>query len=170
MLTRANSAALSDGSVALIFSSAQFASQAGLAPIAYVRAHYLHRRGEGVENSQADSIETVKAVNGLLTQSEPGAINAFDLTINAFDLLEVEDGFAPSQLLTLRQLHIERGRTNLSGGGLALGNALAASELRVVLAAAYELRARRARYALAAAGCEGGKAGALVLERIQLER
>lgn len=74
------------------------------------------------------------------------------------DLVEVNEAFAAQYLAVERELGLDRDRTNVNGGAIALGHPLGATGTRLVLTLLHELQRRRGRYGLATACIGGGKA------------
>jgi acetyl-CoA C-acetyltransferase len=63
-----------------------------------------------------------------------------------------------------RELGLDRDRTNVNGGAIALGHPVGASGARVALTILHELRRRGGRYGLAALCIGGGQGIAMVVE------
>jgi acetyl-CoA acetyltransferase len=63
-----------------------------------------------------------------------------------------------------KELGLERERTNVNGGAIALGHPLGATGTRLLLTLMLELRRRKGRYGLASA-CIGGGQGIAVIIR-----
>jgi acetyl-CoA acetyltransferase len=61
---------------------------------------------------------------------------------------------------------LNREKTNVNGGAIALGHPLAASGTRLVLTLLYELRRRGARYGVASACIGGGQGIAVIVESL----
>jgi acetyl-CoA acetyltransferase len=64
-----------------------------------------------------------------------------------------------------KELGLEREKTNVNGGAIALGHPLGATGTRLLLTLALELRRRAGRYGLAAACIGGGQGIAMIIER-----
>jgi acetyl-CoA acetyltransferase len=86
------------------------------------------------------------------------------LTLEDMDLIEINEAFAAQYLAVERALALERERTNVNGGAIALGHPLGATGTRLVLTLLLELRRRRKRYGLASACIGGGQGIALIVE------
>jgi acetyl-CoA acetyltransferase len=61
---------------------------------------------------------------------------------------------------------LERSKTNVDGGAIALGHPLAASGARIMSHLIYEASRRAARYAIGSACIGGGQGMALLLQPI----
>ena len=60
---------------------------------------------------------------------------------------------------------MDRDKTNVNGGAIALGHPLAASGARITAHLTHELRRRGARYAIGSACIGGGQGIAVLLEK-----
>lgn len=97
----------------------------------------------------------------------PAARKALDdagLTFADLDLVEVNEAFAGQYLSVEKELGLDRDRTNVNGGAIALGHPLGASGTRILLSLALELRRRGKRYGLASACIGGGQGIAIIIE------
>jgi len=63
-------------------------------------------------------------------------------------------------------LGLDRSRSNVNGGAIALGQPLGATGTRIVLTLLHELRRRNGRYGLASACIGGGQGIAIIVERV----
>jgi acetyl-CoA acyltransferase 2 len=94
------------------------------------------------------------------------ALEKAGLTLADIDLIEVNEAFAAQYLAVEKELGLDRSKTNVNGGAIALGHPLAASGTRLVLTLLHELRRRDARYGLATACIGGGQGIAMIIERV----
>jgi acetyl-CoA acetyltransferase family protein len=92
------------------------------------------------------------------------ALELAGLSIGQVDLVEVNEAFAGQYLAVERELGLEREKTNVNGGAIALGHPLGASGTRLVLTVLLELRRRGKKYGLATACIGGGQGIAMVVE------
>jgi len=88
------------------------------------------------------------------------------LTLEQMDLVEVNEAFAAQYLAVEKELKLNREKTNVNGGAIAIGHPLAASGTRIMNLLAYELHRRAAKYALGTACIGGGQGIAMVIERV----
>jgi acetyl-CoA acetyltransferase family protein len=88
------------------------------------------------------------------------------LKISDIDLIEVNEAFAAQYLAVEKELGLDRTRTNVNGGAIALGHPLGATGTRLVLTMLHELRRRSGRYGLATACIGGGQGIAMIVERV----
>ena len=59
--------------------------------------------------------------------------------------MEVNEAFAAQYLAVEKELGLDRSKTNVNGGAIALGHPVGASGARILLSAAYELKRRNAK-------------------------
>jgi acetyl-CoA C-acetyltransferase len=95
------------------------------------------------------------------------ALAAAGLSLEEIDLVEVNEAFAGQYLAVERELGLDRERTNVNGGAIALGHPLGASGTRLVLTVLLELRRRGKRYGLATACIGGGQGIAMIVEALR---
>ncbi|MEM5502721.1 3-oxoadipyl-CoA thiolase [Ahrensia kielensis] len=89
------------------------------------------------------------------------------LTIDQMDVIEINEAFASQGLACLRELGLpdDAPHVNPNGGAIALGHPLGMSGARLVMAAAYQLRRTKGRYALCTMCVGVGQGIAMILER-----
>ena len=80
------------------------------------------------------------------------------------DLWEINEAFAAQYLGVEKELRLDRERTNVNGGAIAIGHPLAATGTRLLTDLMYEMQRREARYGCASA-CIGGGQGVAVIIR-----
>jgi acetyl-CoA acetyltransferase len=88
------------------------------------------------------------------------------LKLEQMDLVEVNEAFAAQYLAVEKVLGLNREKTNVNGGAIALGHPLAATGTRLVLSLLLELRRRGARYGIASACIGGGQGIAVIVESV----
>ncbi|MCK9512702.1 MAG: acetyl-CoA C-acyltransferase, partial [Pigmentiphaga sp.] len=86
------------------------------------------------------------------------------LTLDDITIIEINEAQGAQTVACERELGLDRAKLNVNGGAIALGHPLAATGMRLTLAAARELRRRGGRYAIASACIGGGQGMALLLE------
>ena len=94
------------------------------------------------------------------------ALQRAGLKLDDIDLIEVNEAFAAQYLAVEKELGLDRSRTNVNGGAIALGHPLGATGTRLVLTILHELRRRQQRYGLATACIGGGQGIAMIVERV----
>ena len=94
------------------------------------------------------------------------ALAAAGLKLEQMDLIEVNEAFAAQYLAVEKALGLDREKTNVNGGAIAIGHPLGATGTRLVITLLYELRRRGKRYGLATACIGGGQGIAMIVESI----
>ena len=94
------------------------------------------------------------------------ALEKAGLKLSDIDLIEVNEAFAAQYLAVEKELGLDRTRTNVNGGAIALGHPLGATGTRLVLTVLNELHRRAGRYGLATACIGGGQGIAMIVERL----
>jgi acetyl-CoA acetyltransferase family protein len=93
------------------------------------------------------------------------ALKKAGLELFDIDLIEVNEAFAGQYLAVEKELGLDRSRTNVNGGAIALGHPLGATGTRLVLTLLHELQRRSGQYGLATACIGGGQGIAMIVER-----
>jgi acetyl-CoA acetyltransferase family protein len=151
VVTAGNASGISDGAAALVLSSARYAQERGLQPLGRLVAW----AAAGVDPSTM-GIGPVPAARRALTRAGLG--------LDDMDLVEINEAFAVQYLAVEQALGLDRERTNIDGGAVALGHPLGASGARITLHLLHALRRRGGRYGLGAACIGGGQGIAVILE------
>ncbi len=94
------------------------------------------------------------------------ALQLAGLKLEQMDLIEVNEAFAAQYLAVEKSLSLDREKSNVNGGAIALGHPLGATGTRLVLTLLLELRRRNARYGLASACIGGGQGIAMIVESL----
>jgi 3-oxoadipyl-CoA thiolase len=154
-VTAGNASGVNDGAAALIVASEAAARRHGLTPIARV----LGGAAAGVP-PRIMGIGPVPASRRLMAR--------LGMTIDQFDVIELNEAFASQGLAVLRELGIADDdiRVNRNGGAIALGHPLGMSGARITATAALELKGTGGRYALSTMCIGVGQGIAIALERV----
>jgi acetyl-CoA acetyltransferase family protein len=91
-------------------------------------------------------------------------LSAEGLALKDIDLFEVNEAFAAQYLACEKVLGLDRERTNVNGGAIALGHPLGATGTRLTLTLLCEMRRRGSRRGIASACIGGGQGMAVLLE------
>jgi acetyl-CoA C-acetyltransferase len=151
-VTAGNSSGITDGAAAMVLMSESRAKAEGREPLARIVA----MSWAGVD-PKIMGIGPVPATKKVL--------DATGLTIEDFDVIEVNEAFAAQVIACERELKFDRDKLNRLGGGISLGHPIGMSGARLILTAAYQLRERGLSLALATLCVSGGQGLAVVLER-----
>ncbi|WP_030023984.1 acetyl-CoA C-acetyltransferase [Streptomyces monomycini] len=152
-LTAAVSSQVSDGAAALLLASEQAVRDHGLTPRA--RVHHLSVRGE-------DPVRMLSAP----IPATAHALKKTGLTIDAIDLVEINEAFAPVVLAWLEETGADPARVNVNGGAIALGHPLGATGCKLMTTLLHELERTGGRYGLQTMCEGGGQANVTVIERL----
>ncbi|HYY55023.1 MAG TPA: acetyl-CoA C-acetyltransferase [Candidatus Dormibacteraeota bacterium] len=152
-VTAGNASGINDGAAALVLAGADAARRAGLTPIARIVSG-------GVCGVDPDIMGIGPA------PSSRQALQRAGLKVSDMDLVEINEAFATQYLAVEKDLGLDRERTNVNGGAIALGHPLGASGARLALTLVTELGRRGKRYGLASLCIGGGQGIAAIFERI----
>ena len=83
-----------------------------------------------------------------------------------FDLVELNEAFAPQVLAVLRDIPMSSDRLNVNGGAIALGHPIGCTGARMVVTLLHELERRGARRGLATLCVSGGMGMAFAIETV----
>lgn len=92
------------------------------------------------------------------------ALERANLKLEQMDLIEVNEAFAAQYLAVEKELKLDREKTNVNGGAIAVGHPLGASGTRIMNHLAYELQRRNQQYAVGSACIGGGQGIAIVVK------
>ncbi len=153
VVTAGNASGICDGAAALVLAGERHARERGLEPLGRLVASAV----VGVD----------PATMGI--GPAPAARRALEragLTLEDMDLVEINEAFAAQYLAVEQELKLDRERTNVDGGAVALGHPLGASGARITLHLLLALRRRGAHYGLGAACIGGGQGIAIIVEAL----
>jgi acetyl-CoA C-acetyltransferase len=153
IITAGSSSGITDGGAAVVLASAEEAKRRGRAPLARI----VGWATTGVD-PRLMGIGPVPAIRKLLDRT--------GLKIDDFDLVELNEAFAPQVLAVLRDVAIDRARLNVNGGAIALGHPIGCTGTRILVTLLYEMARRKARRGLATLCVSGGLGMALAVEAV----
>jgi acetyl-CoA acyltransferase 2 len=154
-VTAASASGICDGSASLVVASAVACTEHNLVPL--VRLVSWARTGCEPSIMGIGPVQAIQA-----------ALKAASLTLEDMDLVEINEAFAAQYLACERALDLDRSKSNIHGGALAVGHPLAASGARILAHLAHELVRSGKRYGIGAACIGGGQGIAVLLENAQL--
>jgi acetyl-CoA acetyltransferase len=95
-------------------------------------------------------------------------LKRLNMTIDQFDVIELNEAFASQGLAVLRMLGVadDDPRVNPNGGAIALGHPLGMSGARLVTTASYQLQRTGGRFALCTMCIGVGQGIAVAIERV----
>jgi acetyl-CoA C-acetyltransferase len=152
VVTAGNASGITDGAAALVLMSEARARAEGREPLARIIGY----ASAGVDPAYM-GIGVVPATRKVLERT--------GLTLQDFDVIEVNEAFAPQVLACDRELKFDHDKLNPNGGAIALGHPIGMTGARIVLTLAYEMREQGHALGLATLCISGGQGMAMVLER-----
>jgi acetyl-CoA C-acetyltransferase len=151
--TAGTASQISDGSSAVLMTTRARADQLGLVPIARVVDACL----VGVDPVMMLT-GPIDATRRLLART--------GLTLDALDLIEINEAFASVVLAWARELSVDMDRVNPNGGAIALGHPLGATGTGLLTKAVHELQRADLETALITMCCGGGLGTGAIVERL----
>jgi acetyl-CoA C-acetyltransferase len=133
--------------------SAERASAEGLTP----RMRWIGRSLAGVDPAYMGT-GPVPATRKVLERT--------GIALKDIDLIELNEAFAAQALYVIRELGLDRERTNVNGSGISLGHPLGATGAIMAVKLMEELTRRGGRYGLATLCVGGGQGVATLFERL----
>jgi acetyl-CoA acetyltransferase family protein len=153
-VTAGNASGIVDGGAAVVVMPLEEAQKRGLKPLGRIVSWGI----AGVEP---------KLMGRGPVPASKIALEKAGLRLDDMDLIEVNEAFAAQYLAVEKEMGLDRNKTNVNGGAIALGHPLGATGTRLVITLLYELRRRQARYGLATACIGGGQGIAMIVESLQ---
>jgi acetyl-CoA C-acetyltransferase len=152
IITAGTSSGITDGGAALVLMDAQKAKEAGISPLARI----IGWASAGVD-PKIMGIGPVPAMRKLYART--------GLTLAGFDLVELNEAFAPQVLAVLRDEPIPSEKLNVNGGAIALGHPIGCTGARILVTLLYEMMRRDVKRGLATLCVSGGMGMAMAIER-----
>jgi acetyl-CoA C-acetyltransferase len=152
-ITAAVASQICDASSAMLIASEQAVKDHGLTPRA--RIHHLSVRGD----------DPVWMLTGPIPATKY-ALQKTGLSIDDIDLFEVNEAFASVVLAWAKETGADLAKTNVNGGGIALGHPIGATGTRLMTTMLNELERTGGRYGLQTMCEGGGQANVTIIERL----
>jgi acetyl-CoA C-acetyltransferase len=152
-VTAGNSSGITDGAAALVLMSEETLKESG----AEAEARIVDYEIAGVA-PEIMGIGPVPAVRALLERQR--------LTLDAIDLVELNEAFAAQVIACDRDLGFDAERLNVNGGAIALGHPIGCTGVRITTTLLHEMKKRKALRGLATLCVSGGMGLALLVERV----
>jgi acetyl-CoA C-acetyltransferase len=150
-VTAANSSKINDGAAALVVTSADYARENGLKPLARIVA-----QSTSAQEPEWFTTAPAKAIDLVLERA--------GMSVGDIDLFEVNEAFAAVALAAMADAKIPHEKLNVNGGAVALGHPIGASGARILVTLIHALHERGARRGMAAICIGGGEAAAMIVE------
>jgi acetyl-CoA C-acetyltransferase len=152
IITAGSASGITDGGAAVVLMHGAEANRRGITPLARIDAWAT----TGVD-PRIMGIGPVPAVLKLLEQTGGHP--------DDFDLVELNEAFAPQVLAVLRDLQMDPSRVNVNGGAIAIGHPIGATGARILVTLIYEMARRDVRRGLATLCVSGGLGMAMSVSR-----
>ena len=150
-VTAGNASGIGDGAAAVMIASAAWADRNGVKPLGRLVSWGI----AGVEPKHM-GIGPVPASRVALQKA--------GMDVGQMDLVEVNEAFGSQYCAVEKELGLDRERTNVSGGAIAVSHPLGASGARITVHLLHELRRQGKRFGLGTACIGGGQGIAVVVE------
>ncbi|HEV8150427.1 MAG TPA: acetyl-CoA C-acetyltransferase [Gemmatimonadales bacterium] len=151
VVTAGNASGISDGAAACVVASADFARERGWRSLGRLVAW-----GVGGVDPTIMGIGPAPAARQALERA--------GLSLAQMDRVEINEAFAAQYLAVEKELGLDRAKTNVEGGAIALGHPLGASGARITVHLLHTLRRLGMRYGLGSACIGGGQGIAVIIE------
>jgi acetyl-CoA C-acetyltransferase len=152
IITAGTSSGITDGGAAVVLMNAQLARERGIPPLAKITGW-----ASAAVDPRIMGIGPVPAMQKLFARTR--------LSLDDFDLVELNEAFAPQVLAVLRDMPVDPDRLNVNGGAIALGHPIGATGARILVTLVHEMQRRQARRGLATLCVSGGLGMAMAVER-----
>jgi acetyl-CoA acyltransferase 2 len=153
IVTAGNASGIVDGAAAVVVTRDKIAKEKGLKPI-----------GRIVSWAVAGVDPSIMGIGPVPASQK--ALQLAGLTLQQMDRVEVNEAFAAQYLAVEKVLGLDRDKTNVNGGAIALGHPLGATGTRLLITLLNELRRNNLRYGLATACIGGGQGIAMIVEAL----
>jgi acetyl-CoA acyltransferase 2 len=153
IVTAGNASGIVDGAAAVVVTLEKTAKELGLKPI-----------GKIVSWAVAGVDPSIMGIGPVPATQK--ALQLAGMKLEQIDRVEVNEAFAAQYLAVEKELGLQRDKTNVNGGAIALGHPLGATGTRLVITVLNELRRKGLRYGLATACIGGGQGIAMIVEAL----
>ena len=152
-VTAGNASGINDAAAALLIMSEGRAKDLGLKPLFKVNAY-----SSGGVDPAFMGLGPIPAVRKILKKEK--------LTINDFDVIELNEAFASQAIACMRELKCDMEKTNLLGSGISIGHPIGCTGARIIITLMGEMLRKGHTLGLASLCIGGGQGMAMVLEKV----
>ena len=149
--TGGNSSAIVDGAAAVIVAHGDWVRAHGVKPLARIVA--------GASVAVPPEIMGIGPAPAIRVAAARAGLKVGDL-----GRVEINEAFGAQYLACEKELGLDRDKTNVHGGAIAIGHPLGASGVRLTTTVARELREAGLQFGVSSACCGGGQGVAIVVE------
>jgi acetyl-CoA C-acetyltransferase len=150
-ITAGNASGVNDAATAVLVTSAEYAKEHGLKPLATVKAW----AAAGVDPKYT-GMGAISAAERVLKRA--------GLTKDDIDLWEINEAFASVPVAACKVMGLDEEKVNILGSGNSLGHPTAATGTRQIVTLIHELRRRGGGIGLSTMCAGGGQGGAVIIE------
>jgi acetyl-CoA C-acetyltransferase len=151
IVTAGNSSGINDGAAALVIMSEEKAQELGVTPMATV-----------IDGALAGVDPSIMGTGPIAATRKVCEKTGYK--VEDFDLVEANEAFAAQSLAVIHDLGLDRSKTNIHGGAIALGHPVGASGARILVTLLYAMKHEGAHKGLATLCIGGGMGCALIVE------
>src|SRR5882724_8072918 len=153
VVTAGNASGINDGAAAVVVTTRARCRSVGVAPLGRIASW-------GVAGVDPD----IMGIGPVPASRQ--ALHRAGLEVKDLDLAEINEAFSAQYLAVERELGLDREKSNVNGGDVALGHPVGASGARLALTVLHELKRRQGRYGLVSLCIGGGQGIAMVFEAL----
>jgi acetyl-CoA C-acetyltransferase len=153
IITAGTASGITDGGAALVLMSASRAATLGVTAMARIIGW-----ASAAVDPRIMGIGPVPAMRKLCAR--------IGLSTADFDLVELNEAFAPQVLAVLRDEPIPSEKLNVNGGAIALGHPIGCTGARILVTLLYEMQRRNVKRGLATLCVSGGLGMAMAIETL----
>jgi len=151
-VTAGNASGINDAAAAVLMMSSEKAKDLGLEPIVKIKGF-----AAGGLDPAYMGLGPVPAVRKVL--------KACSMTINDFNMIELNEAFASQAIGCMRELGIDVDRPNELGSGISLGHPIGCTGARQMVTGMYQMKRKQYKAGLITMCIGGGMGMAMVIER-----
>ncbi|MGL4370596.1 MAG: thiolase family protein [Spirochaetota bacterium] len=151
-VTEGNSAQTADGAAFVVLMSSRKAKKFGIKPIATILGSLVT-----AEDQAAQNIGPIKSISKLMERLK--------LTAKKFDVMELNEVYAPQAMLMIDKIGADPTKVNPRGGAIALGHPRGATGTIMMVKALSYLEDTKGKYGLISTHCEGGMIASSIIKR-----
>lgn len=152
-VTAGNASGINDGAAAILLMDEDVAKDKGIEPLATIESYASF----GID----PKIMGIGPVYATIL-----ALEKANLTIEAIDLIELNEAFASQSLAVIKELGLDQEKVNVNGGAVALGHPIGASGTRILVTLLHEMIRRDYTYGLASLCVGGGQGISMIIRRL----
>lgn len=151
-VTAGNASGVNDGAAAVVVMSKEMADKLGIMPLATITSW------------ASAGVDPLIMGTGPIPATRK-ALEKAGLKIEDVDVIEANEAFAAQTLSVAQSLQLDRDKTNINGGAIALGHPVGASGARILVSLLHEMKRQEAKRGLATLCIGGGQGISMIVEK-----